>query len=117
MTPSKRDSQYDQYFPPEAQDVDEYIEQDRPENYQLSLYVARQNPRSIKAIQQIQQICEEYLPGRYSLEVVDIHEHPERLQEDQVFAVPTLIKRLPPPLYRLIGDMSDVAKVTFALGV
>ncbi len=117
MTLSKSDSQYDQYFPPGTQDVDEYIGHNQPENYKLCLYVAKTNPRSVKAIQQIQQICEEYLPGRYSLEVVDIYEHPERLQEDQVFAVPTLIKRLPPPLYRLIGDMSDVAKVTFALGV
>lgn len=97
--------------------MDEYLEQVKPEYYKLCLYINPQNPRSIRAIQQIQQICEEYLPERCSLEIVDIHEHPERLQEDQVFAVPTLVKRLPPPVYKLIGDMSDIATVTVALGL
>ena len=117
MKTSKSQSEYDHFFPAEAQDVDEYLEQFKPNYYKLCLYINPKNPRSIKAVQQIQQICEQYLSERYSLEIVDIHEHPERLQEDQVFAVPTLIKRLPPPLYKLIGDMSDIAKVTVALGL
>ncbi len=117
MQTSKRQSEYDRFFPAEAQEMDEYLEHMRSESYNLCLYINPKNPRSIKAIQQIQQICEEYLSGRYKLEIVDIHEHPERLQEDQVFAVPTLVKRLPPPVYKLIGDMSDIATVTVALGL
>ena len=117
MKSSKRQSEYDQFFPAEAQDADEYLEARKSEYYKLCLYINPKNPHSIKAVQQIQQLCEEYLAGRHSLEIVDIYEHPERLQEDQVFAVPTLIKRLPPPLHKFIGDMSDIATVTVALGL
>jgi circadian clock protein KaiB len=79
--------------------------------------VAKGNPGSIRAIKRIKQLCDEYLPGRYDLEIIDIHEHPELLQQDQVFAVPTLIKQLPLPLHRLIGDLSDLESVVGALGL
>ncbi len=115
MNPSSSDD--NKLFPPGAQDVTEYLESFEPEYYQFRLYVSKGSPGSIRAIKRIKQLCEEYLPGRYNLEIVDIHEHPELLQEDQVFAVPTLIKRLPPPLHRLIGDLSDKESVVGALGL
>jgi circadian clock protein KaiB len=108
---------YDDLYPQGAQNVEEYLEGFEQEFYKLRLYVAKGNPRSIRAIQRIKQLCEEYLSGHYELQIVDIHEHPELLQQDQVFAVPTLIKQLPPPLHRLIGDMSDIDSVMVALGL
>ena len=117
MNSSHPSSQYDSFFPEGSQDVDEYLGNVEQEYYQLRLYVAKDNPRSVRAIRRIKQLCEEYLSGHYELEIVDIHEHPELLQQDQVFAVPTLIKRLPPPLHRLIGDISDIDSVVVALGL
>lgn len=117
MASSKHSSEYDKYFPEAALDVADYLEQIEPEHYDLRLYVARKNPRSIQAIRRLKKLCEERLPGRYTLEIIDIHEQPELLMQDQIFAVPTLIKRLPPPLQRLIGDMSDLDSVVVALGL
>jgi circadian clock protein KaiB len=85
------------------------------ETYVLRLYVANSTPRSVRAIQQLKKICEQYLQGRYELEVIDIYQQPELLEEDQVFASPTLIKKLPLPLQRLIGDMTDTEKLIVCL--
>lgn len=85
------------------------------DRYVLSLYVADSNPKSLRALQHIKKICEEHLAGRYDLEVIDIYQQPEKLEEDQVFAIPTLIKRFPYPLQRLIGDMTDTEKVMIYL--
>lgn len=85
------------------------------ETYVLRLYVANNTPKSVRAIQQLKKICEQYLQGRYELEVIDIYQQPELLEEDQVFASPTLIKKLPLPLQRLIGDMSDTEKLIVCL--
>jgi circadian clock protein KaiB len=117
MHPSPPNSEHDQYFPEAAQEVADYLRDSASDYYKLRLYVSKGNPRSIRAIRRIQKLCEDYLPGRYDLEIVDIHEHPELLQQDQVFAVPTLIKHLPLPLHRLIGDMSDLDSVIGALGL
>lgn len=85
------------------------------EKYVMRLYVSSNSLKSARAIQRIKQLCEERLPGRYELEIIDIHQQPERLEKDQVFAVPTLIKQLPPPLQRLIGDMTDMEKLLICL--
>lgn len=85
------------------------------EKYVFRLYVANNTPKSVRAIQQIRKICDERLPGRYELEVIDIYEQPEMMEEDQVFAIPTLIKKLPPPLQRLIGDMTNTEKLIVCL--
>ncbi|HBB35357.1 MAG TPA: hypothetical protein DDZ80_10675 [Cyanobacteria bacterium UBA8803] len=85
------------------------------EKYVLRLYVANNSAKSLRAVQKIKKLCEKHLQGRYELEVIDIYKHPELLEEDQVFAVPTLIKKLPPPLQKLIGDMTNTEKVIICL--
>jgi circadian clock protein KaiB len=87
------------------------------ETYVFRLYIAHNNFKSIQAVKNIKSICEEHLKGRYELEIIDIYENPERLEQEQIFAVPTLIKELPPPLQRLIGDMADKEKVKICLSI
>ncbi len=87
------------------------------QRYELRLYVAGQTPRSLQAINSIKRICEEHLAGRYKLEIVDIYQDPERSGEAGLLAAPTLIKSLPEPLRRLVGDMSDKNRVLIALNV
>jgi circadian clock protein KaiB len=117
MSSSQSSSNQSDLFPQEAQEVADYLGSIEMERYKFRLYVAKGNPRSIRAMKRVKQLCEEHLPGRYDLEIVDIHENPELLQQDQVFAVPTLIKQCPPPLHRLIGDLSDMESVMGALGL
>lgn len=81
------------------------------ENYVFHLYVAGNSPKSVRAIQNFTKICEEHLQGRYELEVIDIYKQPELLEKEQIFAVPTLIKKLPLPLQKLIGDMTNTEKI------
>ena len=83
--------------------------------YRLCLYVAGMTPRSARAITNIKEICEEHLQGHYLLEVIDIYQQPVLAEGDQIIAVPTLIKKLPPPLRRLIGDLSDRERVLIGL--
>ena len=87
------------------------------ETYVLRLYIAHNSFKSRQAVKNIKLLCEEHLKGRYELEVIDIYENPERLEKEQIFAVPTLIKELPPPLQRLIGDMTDLEKVKICLSL
>src|SRR5690349_23693965 len=77
------------------------------ETFLLRLFVTGMTPRSTDAIARIKAICEEYLGGRYELEVIDIYQQPEAARGEQIVATPTLIKKLPPPLRRLVGDLSD----------
>jgi circadian clock protein KaiB len=81
----------------------------------LRLYVAGMTPRSARAIANIKEICEEYLNGRYDLRVIDLYEQPALAKRDQIIAVPTLIRKLPRPLQRLIGDFSDRERVLVGL--
>jgi circadian clock protein KaiB len=87
------------------------------EQYTLILFVAGASPSSSQAVARIHAICDRYLEDRYELEVVDVHQQPERADRDNVFAVPTLLKKLPVPLRRIIGDLSDEAHVLVALGI
>ncbi len=91
--------------------------QGKKKQYLLSLYVTGMSPKSIQAIQNIKKICEEHLKGRYELEVIDIRQQPELAKEVGLIAAPTLIKQLPLPLRRLIGDMSDTQRVLYGLNV
>lgn len=84
-------------------------------NYVLRLYVTGMTPRSIRAIENIRTVCEEYLQGRYELEIVDIYQHPTLAQGEQIIAAPTLIKKLPVPLRRIVGDLSDTERVLLGL--
>ena len=85
--------------------------------YVLRLYVTGATPRSAQAVANIHSLCEEYLLGRYDLEVIDIYQQPEEAFDDQIIAAPTLIKSLPMPAKRLIGDLSDRNKVIVALNL
>jgi len=85
------------------------------EKYLLVLYVSGMTPRSADAIARTRAICEEHLHGRYELRVVDIYQQPELARGDQIIAAPTLIKKLPPPLRRLVGDLSDKDRVLVGL--
>ncbi len=83
--------------------------------YVLRLYVSGSTLKSQRAVANIELVCEEHLQGRYDLEVIDIHQHASLARDEQIVAVPTLIKRFPAPLQRLVGDMSDLNKVLFGL--
>ena len=83
--------------------------------YVLRLYVAGQTPKSVSAITNIKKICEEYLKGHYELQVIDLYQQPKLAQGEQIIAVPTLIKKLPLPLRRIIGDMSNTERVLVGL--
>lgn len=85
--------------------------------WKLKLYVAGQTPRSVAALANLRRLCEERLKGRYSIEVVDLVAHPQLAREDQIVAVPTLVRKLPPPLRRIIGDLSSNERVLVGLGL
>ena len=85
--------------------------------YVLSLFVSGITPRSTRAIENIRKICEGYLNGRYTLEVVDIFQQPESARTEQIIAAPTLIKKLPLPLRKFIGDLSDTEHILVGLEI
>jgi circadian clock protein KaiB len=86
------------------------VKRDRAK-YVLRLYVTGMTPKSTQAIANVQRICNEHLAGRYELKVIDIYQQPKLAKGEQIVAIPTLIKKLPLPLRRLIGDMSDTERV------
>ena len=83
--------------------------------YNLRLYVAGQTPKSLAAIANLKRICEDHLAGRYRIEVIDLLVTPQLAAGDQIVAVPTLVRHLPPPLKRIIGNLSDTEKVIVGL--
>lgn len=83
--------------------------------WNLRLYVAGQTPRSVAAISNLKRLCETYLEGRYTIEVVDLLERPQLARGDQILAIPTLVRQLPPPLRKIIGDLSNTARVLVGL--
>ena len=85
--------------------------------YVLTLYVTGTSPRTKVAIDNLDRICKQELDGQYELEIVDVLEHPQRAEDEKILATPTLIKELPPPLRRVIGDLSDKEKVLLGLEV
>lgn len=85
--------------------------------HRLRLYVAGSSPHSLRAVQNVKRICEAELAGRYELEVIDIYKEPHRATEDEIIAIPTLIKRAPGALRRLVGDMSRTAMLRQGLGI
>jgi circadian clock protein KaiB len=87
----------------------------RTDRYVLRLYVTGMTPRSIRAVENVRAICEEHLLGRYDLEVIDIYQQPALAEGEQIIATPTLIKKLPLPLRKVIGDMSSTDRVLVGL--
>ena len=91
--------------------------EDTAGRYKLRLFVTGSTPRSAKAIENMHRICEESLSGRYDLEVIDVYENPEATRELQIVATPTLVKILPEPLRRIIGDLSNTERVLAGLNL
>ncbi len=85
--------------------------------YELRLYVAGQTPRSLDAYRNLKKICEEHLKGSYSIELIDLLENPRLAKGDQILAVPTLVRRLPEPVKKIIGTLADTERVLVGLGL
>lgn len=85
------------------------------EMWDLRLYVAGQTPRSLAAFHNLKRICEEHLKGKYRIEVIDLIENPKLARDDQIVAIPTLVRKLPPPIRKIIGDLSDRVPVLVGL--
>lgn len=95
----------------------EQPETDASEFYELRLYVAGRSPKSVVAFENLQRICDEHLAGRYRIQVVDLLENPKLARGDQILAIPTLVRKLPEPLRRIIGDLSDEERVLVGLDI
>ncbi|HSD57554.1 MAG TPA: circadian clock protein KaiB [Methanotrichaceae archaeon] len=103
-----------------AEENTESIPFDRSQDdrvYILRLYVAGQTRKSLAAFANLKKICEEHLAGRYKIEVIDLLENPQLAKGDQILAVPTLVRQLPPPLKKIIGDLSNTEKVLVGLDI
>jgi circadian clock protein KaiB len=88
---------------------------DQDEIWYLRLYVAGQSPKSLRAFANLTTLCEEHLAGRYEIEVIDLVEDPSLARSDDILAIPTLVRRLPEPLRRIIGDLSNTQRVLVGL--
>src|SRR3954451_13351560 len=89
----------------------------KPRAYKLRLYVAGQTAKSIRAVANLKVLCEEHLKGRYRIEVIDLLEHPQMARGDQIVAIPTLVIKLPQPVRKIIGDLSDTDRVLVGLAL
>jgi circadian clock protein KaiB len=87
------------------------------EYYELRLYVAGKTTKSVAALRNLRQYCEEHLKGQYSLEVIDLLENPQLAEGDQILAIPTLVKKVPEPVRKIIGDLSNEEKVLVGLDI
>ncbi len=85
------------------------------ETFELRLYVAGQTPKSIAAFNNLKKICEEHMAGKYRIEVIDLLKNPQLAKGDQIFAIPTLVRKLPEPLRKIIGDLSNTERVLVGL--
>ena len=95
---------------------DSHIDLD-PEVWELRLYVAGQTPKSVAALANLERICDEHLPGRYKIEVVDLLKQPQLARGDQIVALPTLVRKLPNPMRKIIGDLSNTEKTLVGLQI
>ena len=85
--------------------------------WELRLYVAGQTPKSLAAFANLKKICEEHLAGQYHIEVIDLLKHPQLASGDQILAIPTLVRKLPEPIRKIIGDLSDTERVLVGLNL
>ena len=93
----------------EAPEADEVVE--------LRLYVAGQTPKSVAALANLKRVCEEHLPGRHRIEVIDLLQQPARARSDQIVAIPTLVRKLPEPIRKVIGTLADTERVLVGLRI
>jgi len=90
---------------------------DKPDTWELRLYVAGQTTKSVAALANLKRYCEEYLVDRYTLEVIDLLQHPQLAEGDQILAIPTLVRKVPEPIRKIIGDLSNEEKVLVGLDI
>jgi circadian clock protein KaiB len=100
-----------------AKEFERVVAEQPHARYVLKLYVSGMTPRSLRAIGNLQKLCAKFLPGRHELEIIDIYQQPALTKEAQIVAVPTLVKELPAPLRRVIGDLSDRGRILLLLGI
>ena len=113
--PPKKSSPAGKRKPGLAAEMKQAASPSRQAKYVLRLYISGSTSKSALAVENIKRVCEQHLKNRYHLEVIDIYQQAHLARDEQIVAVPTLIKRLPPPLRRLIGDLSNVNNVLFGL--
>jgi circadian clock protein KaiB len=89
----------------------------KEERWELRLYIAGQTPKSVLALQNITKYCKEHLEGKYSIEIIDLLQNPQLAEGDQIFAIPTLVRKFPEPLRKIIGDLSNEERVLVGLNV
>ncbi len=89
----------------------------KKDTWELRLYVAGQTPKSLAAFANLKKICEEHLEGKYHIEVIDLLKNPQLASGDQILAIPTLVRKLPPPIKKIIGDLSNTLRVLVGLDV
>ena len=99
----------------EPHTVDDGIGTDTGEHWDLCLYVTDRSPKCLRAIENLRRACEEHLAGHYQIEVVDLLENPRRAADDQILAAPTVVRRLPVPVRKLVGDLSDIDRLLVGL--
>lgn len=88
-----------------------------PEIWELRLYVAGQTRKSLLALGNLRRLCEEHLAGKYHIEIIDLLQHPQLAEGDQILAIPTLVRRLPEPIRKIIGDLSNTERVLVGLDI
>ncbi len=103
--------------PDAAERLEQTLAKTNTDRFVLRLFIAGTSRQSQRAVQNLLALCQEHLPGRYDLEVVDIFQQPQLAEGLQIVAAPTLVKKLPPPLRKLVGDLSQVEKVLLGLGL
>ena len=103
-------------MPQEPRTLDELAASSgNPEVWELRLYVAGKTPKSVAAIENLKAICEQHLEGKYQIEIVDLMLHPQLAKGDQIVAIPTLVRKLPQPIRKVIGDLSNVERALVGL--
>ncbi|HEX2682454.1 MAG TPA: circadian clock KaiB family protein [Ferruginibacter sp.] len=90
---------------------------DKEIKYELRLYIAGQTPKSVAALKNINKYCKEHMAGKYTIEVIDLLKNPQLAEGDQIFAIPTLVRKVPEPIRRIIGDLSNEEKVLVGLNI
>lgn len=100
-----------------TEEFEEALKQGENRKFVLRLFVTGITPRSLEAIDEVRRLCEEHLKGRYELQVVDIYKQPQAAQQDQVFAAPTLVKLLPLPVRKIVGDMTRKERLLAGLDI
>jgi circadian clock protein KaiB len=98
----------------EAPDI---MQEDKEETWELRLYVAGKTVKSVMALKNLRKYCEEHLQGKYQIEIIDLFEQPQLAEGDQIFAIPTLVRKFPEPIRKIIGDLSNEEKVLVGLNI